>query len=99
MYEKYTKSIPGTKEYMFYTFFAAYLTQDVGSISEAIDDFKNSSSKESKILLANEIYNFLQDDYPEDEKFEFIEELSSGWIDKKSAKEKLQFIRNAFMNY
>ena len=96
MHNKYVHSTPGTKEYMLYTFFAAYINQDIESLDEAILDFKLTSSAESKILLVEAIDEFLETDCPEAEKFVFIEELSSGWIDFSTAKEQLIFIRDTF---
>ena len=96
MHNKYVNSIPGTKEYMLYTFFAAYVNQDIESLDEAILDFKHTSSCKSKILLVEAIDEFLKLDCPENEKFAFIEELSSGWIDFATAKEQLMFIRDTF---
>ena len=64
--------MPGTKEYMLYTFFAAYINQDIESLDEAILDFKLTSSAESKSLLVEAIDEFLETDCPEAEKFVFF---------------------------
>ena len=94
MYEKYIESMPGTHEYMFYTFFAAYINQDIESIDEAIADFKQTTTNENQKLFVKAIDDFLELDYTESEKATFIEELSCGWIEAKTAKEQLIAIRN-----
>ena len=92
MYEKYVDSIPGTKEYTFYTFFAAYITQDIESIEEAISDFKQTAIEEKHKELIEAIDEFFALDYPEHQKANFIEELSCGWIEVENYKEQLKSI-------
>jgi len=96
MYEKYVDAIPGTTEYVFYTFFAAYISQDIESIDEAISDFEQTATEETQKELTKAIDEFLLLDYPEHQKATFIEELSCGWIEKETFKEQLLFIRDNF---
>lgn len=96
MYEKYVDSIPGTHEYMFYTFFSAYITQDIESIDEAISDFEQTATEESQKMLVEAIDEFLELDHSEYQKATFIEELSCGWIEANTFKEQLTFIRDNF---
>lgn len=96
MYEKYIDSIPGTHEHIFYTFFAAYITQDIESIEEAISDFEQTATNESQKMLVKAIDEFLELEFPEHLKATFIEELSSGWIEAPTYKEQLLFIRDNF---
>lgn len=96
MEEKYINSIPGTKEFIFYTFFAAYLNQDIDSFEEGLEEFEETVPQEYKKLFAEAIDEFLNLNYPEFEKASFIEKLSSGWIDSKTFKEELISIRDNF---
>lgn len=94
MYNKYVKATPGTKEFEFYNFLAAFLSQDVRSFKKGVNHYKRKSDKHSKALLVAAIDDFFELKYSEEEKAEFVSWLSSGHIGVSETNEKLTFIRD-----
>ena len=99
MQRKYEDAIPGTKEFCFFNFFGAYLNQDVESYEEGLSCFEALDSTEEKVLFAEAIAEFLNSKKETDEeKAEFIFQLSSGLIDTSNAIQVLKCLENKFKN-
>ena len=89
MYNKYVKAVPGTKEFEFYTFLAAYLSQDVKSFKKGVKSYKKDADAYSKTLLVSAIDEFFELEYSNEEKAKFVSWLSSGHIGITEINEKL----------
>lgn len=99
MQRKYEDAIPGTKEFCFFNFFGAYLNQDVECYEEGLSCFEALASTEEKVLFAEAIADFLSSKKETDEeKAEFIFQLSSGLIDTSNAIQVLKCLENKFKN-
>ena len=71
------KAKVGSKEFIFFSFFSAYLNQDVDDFDEGFKCFNNDASDIEKNNLVKAIDDFFNLPYSKEEKENFIAELSS----------------------